>query len=610
MKSLIKIVRLARDFKKYIAFSVFFNIVSSFFSLFSFVLVAPLLDIIFNKDDTFYAEVLEKGEPVFSFSKDYFIGTVNHFLADIIIHHGQLQALLTVCIIIGVAVFSRNIFVYISALFVSVVVNRSVAQLRNKIYNTLMFLPLSYFSDEKKGEIISKTTNDVQEIEFSMLSSIYGVFREPVQVLIFFASLFFMSFQLSLFIIIFLPFTGIMITLISKSLKKNTKSSQVKFGSLVSLLEESLNGFKVIKAFANEKVFIKKFETINESYVSEKIKTYRKADLASPSSEFLGVVAIICVLWYGGNLVFSGDMESSYFIAYIAVFSQLINPLKSLSKSIYDAQKGISALERIDEIFEAEKTNIVSIKNLPKSTFEDSIEINNLSFKYENNYVLKNVSFKVGRGKTVAIVGQSGSGKSTIANLLPRFYDINEGEICIDGMNIKDIAVDDLRGLIGVVTHESILFNDTVSNNIVFGPDAGKLEDIESAAKIANAHEFIVKMEKGYESNVGDSGNKLSGGQKQRLSIARAVYKNPPILILDEATSALDTESEKLVQDALEKLMQNRTSVVIAHRLSTIQHADEILVLHEGEIVEQGNHEALLAKNGIYKKLVDMQSFG
>lgn len=610
MKSIIKIIKLARNFKKQIAFSVFFNIVSSFFSLFSFVLIAPLLDIIFNKDEKFHAEVLEKGKPVFSVSKDYFIDAVNYYLADIIASSGQLHALLTVCIIIGIAVLSRNIFVYISALFVSIVVNKSVAELRNKIYKTLMFLPLAYLSDEKKGEIISKTTNDVQEIEFSMLSSIYGVFREPIQILIFFVSLFFMSWELSIFIIIFLPFTGLMITLISKSLKKNTKSSQQRFGSLVALLEESLNGFKVIKAFSNEKQFVDKFENINQDFVSDKIKTYRKADLASPTSEFLGVVAIICVLWYGGNLVFSGAMESSYFIAYIAVFSQLINPLKSLSKSIYDAQKGISALERIDEIFEADKKKIVSIKNLAKSTFDSEIKIENLSFSYKDTKVLNNVSFTVERGKTIAIVGQSGSGKSTIANLLPRFYDIQEGSISIDGVNIKDISVSHLRGLIGVVTQESILFNDSVTNNIVFGSQNTSHEKVEDAAKVANAHEFIVKLEKTYETNVGDGGNKLSGGQKQRISIARAVYKNPPILILDEATSALDTESEKLVQDALEKLMQNRTSIVIAHRLSTIQYADEIIVLHEGKIVERGNHNTLITSNGVYKKLVDMQSFG
>jgi ATP-binding cassette, subfamily B, bacterial MsbA len=610
MKSIIKIIKLARNYKKQIAFSVFFNIVSSFFSLFSFVLIAPLLDIIFNKDEKFHAEVLEKGKPVFNVSKDYFIDAVNYYLAEIIATSGQLHALLTVCVIIGIAVLSRNVFVYISALFVSIVVNKSVAELRNKIYNTLMFLPLAYLSDEKKGEIISKTTNDVQEIEFSMLSSIYGVFREPVQILIFFVSLFFMSWELSIFIIIFLPFTGLMITLISKSLKKNTKSSQQRFGSLVALLEESLNGFKVIKAFSNEKQFIDKFENINKDFVSDKIKTYRKADLASPTSEFLGVVAIICVLWYGGNLVFSGAMESSYFIAYIAVFSQLINPLKSLSKSIYDAQKGISALERIDEIFEADKKKIVSIKNLPKSTFDSEIKIENLSFSYKDTKVLDNVSFTVERGKTIAIVGQSGSGKSTIANLLPRFYDIQEGSISIDGVNIKDISVSHLRGLIGVVTQESILFNDSVTNNIVFGSGEADLSKVENAAKVANAHEFIVKLEKTYETNVGDGGNKLSGGQKQRISIARAVYKNPPILILDEATSALDTESEKLVQDALEKLMQNRTSIVIAHRLSTIQYADEIIVLHEGKIVERGNHNTLITSNGVYKKLVDMQSFG
>ncbi len=609
MKSLIRIIRLARDYKQQIAFSLLFSILSSFFSLFSFVLIAPLLDVIFNSDAMAHAEAMAAGPPDFSLSKDYFIGSLNYYLGDIITTRGHLQALLTVCVFIGIAVLARNVSVYLAAIFSSIVVNRSVAQLRNKIYRTIVFLPIAYLSDEKKGEIISKTTNDVQEIEFSMLSAVNGVFRDPVQIIIFFASLLFISWELSLFILLFLPLTGLMISLISKSLKKNTKSSQIRFGSLVSILEESLFGLKVIKAYSNEERFVQKFEEVNEAFVSDKIKAYRKADLASPTSEFLGVSAVICVLWFGGKLVFSGSMESSYFIAYIAVFSQLITPLKSLSKSIYDAQKGVSALERIDEVFNASKHDIKDGKNLPKKSFDTELSFEAVSFSYGDTKALRNVSFRLQKGKTIALVGQSGSGKTTIANLLPRFYDILEGEICIDGLNIRDMAIDDLRNLVGLVTQESILFNETVANNIIFGSEAPDYDRVERAAKVANAHEFIVKLEQGYHTNIGDGGNKLSGGQKQRLSIARAVYKNPPILILDEATSALDAESERLVQDALVKLMQNRTSIVIAHRLSTIQHADEILVMHEGRIVERGDHLSLINHNGVYRKLVDLQSF-
>lgn len=608
MKSLIRIIKLTFNYKKYIAGSIFFNLLSTFFGLFSFVLLAPLLDVIFNKTNEYYIEIVAKGAPQFQFSSDYFVGMINFRLAELIQSESKIYALVAVCIVIGVAVLLKNLFVYVSTLFVSVVVNRSIGDVRNKIYNTLMFLPVSYLSDERKGEVISKTSNDVQEIEWSMLSAIIGVFREPINILVFLITLFAMSLELSLFIVIFLPITGVIISLISKSLKKNTKSAQEHFGRLIAHLEESLNGFKLIKAFSNEDRFIKKFEETNNDFIKNKTKAYRKADLASPTSEFLGVIAVISVLWYGGSLVFEGEMQASFFITYIILFSQLINPLKTLSKSIYDAQKGNSALDRIEEIYQAKDADTILDGNADKASLEKEVSVKDISFGYKAEKVLDHVSFKVEKGRTVALVGQSGSGKSTIANLVPRFYDVQEGSIEIDGVNIKDFKLQSLRSLIGMVTQESILFNDSVANNIAFG-DPIDQEKLIEAAKIANAHEFIADLEYGYETNIGDGGNKLSGGQRQRLSIARAVYKNPPILILDEATSALDTESEKLVQDALNKLMANRTSIVIAHRLSTIQHADEIIVLQKGKVMERGSHQVLMDKHGTYRKLVDMQSF-
>jgi subfamily B ATP-binding cassette protein MsbA len=608
MKSLIRIVKITLGYKKYISGSVFFNLMSSFFGLFSFILLAPLLDVIFNKSDGYYLELVNSHQPSLSFSSDSFISLINYQLASLIVLEGKVYALLFVCIIIGVSVLLKNLFIYLSTVLVSLLVNKSVGDMRNKIFKTLMYLPVSYLSDERKGEVISKISNDVQEIEWSIQSAIKGVFKEPINILVFLISLFAMSLELSLFIIVFLPLSGVLISVISKSLKKNTKSAQEYFGNLLAHLEESLNGFKLIKAFSNEKLFSKKFEDINNHFTTNKVKAYRKADLASPTSEFLGVLAVISVLWYGGSLVFEDKMQASYFITYIILFSQLINPLKTLSKSIYDSQKGNSALDRIETIFDAKKTDVILDGKSEKLDLEESITFKDISFAYKDDKVLDNISFKVLKGKTVALVGQSGSGKSTIANLFPRFYDLKQGSIEIDGVNIKDFKLSSLRSMIGLVSQESVLFNDTIENNIVFGDKLDKNRLIE-AAKIANAYDFINELQDNFQTNIGDGGNKLSGGQRQRISIARAVYKNPSILILDEATSALDTESEKLVQDALNNLMTNRTSIVIAHRLSTIQHADEILVLQKGVIVEKGNHQSLMANDGIYKKLIEMQSF-
>lgn len=606
MKSLIRIIKFTFGYKKYISGSVFFNLLSSFFGLFSFILLAPLLDVIFNKSDDYYNELVSNPNVELTFSTDYFINLINYELATLIVNEGKVYALLSVCIVIGLAVLLKNVFIYLSTVLVSLLVNRSVGDMRNNIFKTLMFLPVSYLSDERKGEVISKISNDVQEIEFSIQSAIKGVFKEPINIIVFLISLFAMSLELSLFIVIFLPLTGILISIISKSLKKNTKSAQEYFGTLMAHLEESLNGFKLIKAFSNEKMFTKKFKSINDKFIDNKVKAYRKADLASPTSEFLGVLAVISVLWYGGSLVFEDKMQASYFITYIILFSQLINPLKTLSKSIYDAQKGNSALDRISAIFNAQKTNPIIDGQNQKNELLNSITFNQISFAYNKENVLNNISFDVSKGETIALVGQSGSGKSTIANLLPRFYDLNGGSISIDGINIKEFKLSSLRSMIGLVSQESILFNDTIKNNIVFG-EAYDEDRLIAAAKVANAYGFIQDLSNDFETNIGDDGNKLSGGQRQRLSIARAVYKNPPILILDEATSALDTESEKLVQSALENIMKGRTALIIAHRLSTIQKAKTIVVMHNGKIIEKGSHNELLSKKKAYFNLVQLQ---
>lgn len=607
MKSLLRIVRLTTAYGWQILGSVAFSIISTLFGLFSFVLIAPLLDVIFNKTDETLADSLASGPPNWGFSSEAILEYIQYHLASLIASSGKLHALVMVCVGIGSSVILKNLFYYFATRSFSVVVNRSVADLRNKIYQTLLFLPLSYLSDERKGELMSKASNDVQEIEFSMLSSITGVFRQPIQIIIYLAALFALSVKLSLFMLLFLPVTGLLIGLISKSLKRNTKRAQEHFADLMAQLEESLNGFKIIKAFTNEALFMERFRDANFSFTKNKIRAFRKADLASPLGEIIGVAAVISVIWYGGNLVFEGSMTASTFITYIVLFAQLITPFKTLSRAIYDAQKGVSALERIDEIVHAREADPLVSGNTPIAEFTGAIRAESLGFSYGTAPALVDVSFHLEKGKTLALVGESGSGKTTLAHLIPRFYDPTEGRITIDGIDLRDLVLDDLRNLVGMVTQEPILFNDTVAANIAFGDPDFTPEKVRAAAEIAFADGFIAELSEGYQTVIGDGGNKLSGGQRQRLSIARAVYKNPPILLLDEATSALDTQSEKWVQDALNNLMKNRTSIVIAHRLSTIQHADEILVLSKARVVERGSHQELMALDGHYAKLVQMQ---
>ncbi|MDB4088378.1 ABC transporter ATP-binding protein/permease [Flavobacteriales bacterium] len=529
-------------------------------------------------------------------------------MSDFLTTHSKMELLLLLCGIIVGMIFMKNISRYLALFFMAGVRNGIVKDYRNKIYSKILALPLSYFSDERKGDIISKMTNDVKEIEWSVLRSLEAVYRDPIAIVITISWLIFMSPSLSLFILLLIPIV-VIIALITRKLRKASANSQELIGDMISTTEETLSGLKIIKGFNGEQIKKDRFEEENERYTSQMTKMFRRIDMASPLSEFLGVSVIIATMLYGGSLVFSGKMTGEELITYLGIFYTVIAPAKSLTDAVSNAQRGIASMNRINEILDADNLIHDSKNPIEVKKLANKIEFNHLNFKYQDDYVINDVSFSISKGKSVALVGQSGSGKSTIANLLPRFYDLEEGEITIDGNNIKDISLKNLRNLMGVVTQDAILFNDTIANNISFGLENSSQEKIMEAAKIANAHDFIKQLPNGYDTNIGDGGGKLSGGQKQRLSIARAVLKNPDILVLDEATSALDTESEKLVQDALNNLMKNRTSLIIAHRLSTIQHADEIIVMQDGKIMERGTHEDLINQKGIYTKLTEMQSF-
>lgn len=506
--------------------------------------------------------------------------------------------------------FLKNVFGYLAMYFITFLRNGVLKDLRNALYDKTVELPISYYSEKRKGDTIARITSDVLEIQHSFLSVLELIVREPLTIIFTIAAMLTFSPQLTLFVFIFLPISGFLISLIGKSLKKKSDKVQKEQGTFLSILEETLGGLRVIKAFNAEKTFAGTFQKSTNRFFKFSNSLLNRQNLASPASEFLGIGVIGILLWYGGQMVLvKKTLEAGLFITYMGLAYQILTPAKAMSKASYGVKKGNAAAERVLEILETKNPIAEKENAIVKEDFQNNITLKNISFKYEDEYVLKNFNLTVNKGKTVALVGQSGSGKSTIANLVTRFYDVNEGEITIDDNNIKDLTKKSLRNLMGLVTQDSILFNDSIKNNIALGKINATEEEIIEAAKIANAHDFIMEQPNGYETNIGDSGNKLSGGQKQRLSIARAVLKNPPIMILDEATSALDTESERLVQDALEKMMQNRTSIVIAHRLSTIQSADTIVVLQKGEIVEQGSHAELINNNSVYKKLVDMQSF-
>ncbi|MCL4150110.1 UNVERIFIED_CONTAM: hypothetical protein GTU68_056932, partial [Idotea baltica] len=528
-----------------------------------------------------------------------------------IINDGQEAALVFVCGAILVTFFFKNVFRYLALFFMAPARNGIVRDLRKELFDKVLSLPLSYFSEERKGDLMSRITADVQEVEMSILNMLQVIFREPLIIIGALGFMLYTSPTLTIFVFVLLLFTAFVIGGIGRALKKTSNLVQERLGSLVSIVEEALSGLRIIKGFNAESYQQAKFAKDNDSYRYILTRLLWRRDLSSPLSEFLGILVVSVLLWFGSRLVFSGDMDAATFLTFIFAFYSVIEPAKAFSKAYYNIQKGIAAMQRVEVILDAENTIIDAPDALPLKEVKEGIVYRDVTFQYrqEEGPVLRGINLEIPKGQVVALVGPSGAGKSTLVDLLPRFFDVQEGGVFIDGTNIKQLKLDDLRQLMGIVSQEAILFNDTIYNNIVFGLEGVTREEVEQAAKIANAHDFIMATEQGYQTNIGDRGNKLSGGQRQRLTIARAILKNPPILILDEATSALDSESERLVQDALVKLMKNRTSIAIAHRLSTIQHADMIIVMKAGQIVERGSHEALLAQEGEYSKLVAMQAF-
>ncbi len=605
MKNLFQILKYIRNYLGYAALNVIFNVLSVIFNLFSLTMIIPFLQLLFDQTKLVYQA------PEFSWSTDAMVGYFNYYISRIIIEKGQVDALLFISLLVVALFFLKNMSRYLAMFFLAPLRNGVVQDIRNDIYRRILVLPLAYFSEQRKGDIMSRMTNDVSNIEWSIMQSLEMLFREPLTVIVFMVTLVIISPTLTLFVVILLPVTGFLIAQIGKSLKRTSAKSQKKLGEILSVVEETISGLRIIKGFNAIDMADHKFREQNGMLTKIMTRLFRKRDLASPLSEFLSTLVLVVILWFGGKLVLNGSssLDATVFIFYVVVFSQLIVPAKSFTEAYYNVQKGVASADRIREIMDAEEVITEKKDALPKKDFTDSIRYINVGFRYADEPVLKNINLTIEKGKMIAIVGASGGGKSTLVDLLPRFYDCTEGEIHLDGHPITDYRIDHLRGLMGIVTQETILFNDTVFNNIAFGMQPVDPEEVIKAAKIANAHEFIEKMPQGYQTNIGDRGTKLSGGQRQRISIARAVLKNPPIMILDEATSALDTESERLVQEALFKLMKNRTSIVIAHRLSTIQHADEIIVLDKGEIVERGSHHQLMELKGVYRRLCDLQSF-
>jgi len=602
MKDVLRIFKYILPYKWAAIGNIFFNLLSTIFTLFSFGLVIPFLNVLFGQQ-----ELVTEIQP-WSMNSNVLLHNFKFWLSGIIIEHGELTALVMLGILVSVATLGKTATWYFANFFMVPVRNGVVRDIRNKLYKKILALHIGYFSEEKRGNIIARMTNDVQEIDFSIMSSMTMLFRDPIKIIAFVAALFALNYKLTLFVLLILPIAGLIIGRIGKSLRRRSQDGQRRMGHLMTLIEETVFGLQIIKAFNAEKHQDNRFAAVNQGYTNVQNKINRRRALASPITEFLATVTIVFVMWYGGRIILiDGSLDPAELISYLLIFSQVITPAKSLSTALYNVQKGLASVDRINEILKA--TNKIKDPKNPvqKPDFKEKIEYKDVNFAYGDTLVLKDINLQIDYGKTIALVGQSGSGKTTIADLLPRFYDLEIGEITIDGVDIRNLKLTDLRSMIGYVNQSPILFNDSFANNIRFGAENVTQEDIVAAAKIAHAHDFIMEYENGYDTNIGDGGGKLSGGQRQRLSIARAILKNPPIMILDEATSALDTESEQLVQEALNNLMKNRTSIVIAHRLSTIKNADIICVMQYGEIVERGKHEELIAKNGIYTKLYNMQ---
>ena len=607
MKKYSRIFNYLRFYKGKIALYFLFTVLSIVFSLVSLGTLPFFLRLIFSHE-----KLVLTAPPAINGSGDL-ITYINYRISHMILINGDRGPILALALICGVVVVSvllKNVFLYFSYYVLAPTKNSIMTRLRLELYNKLLQLPIGYFTEQRKGDVMSRMTNDVGSVEGSVVGALEGYIKDPLNILIILGTLIYISPKLSLFLLIFLPLTGLIIGRISRSLKKQSSATAILLGDALSVLDETLGGLRVIKAFNAERLLRDKFYNTNMDLFHMRNKMQYRRDLASPLSEVMGVMVLCGILWFGGRLVLAGNagtLDAEGFIMYVGIFTQIINPAKGLSSSFYNLQQGSAAIIRIEEFLNAPIAVDENENGTKLAAFKSNIEFKNVSFSYDEHVILKNINLVVEKGKTVALVGSSGAGKSTLADLIPRFHDVTSGEILIDGVNIKNYSLHSVRSQMGIVTQEPILFNDTIANNIALGVEKAENNDIESAAKIANAHNYISTKEFGYATNIGDRGGKLSGGERQRLTIARAILKNPPILILDEATSSLDTESERLVQDAIYKMMENRTSIVIAHRLSTIRHADEIIVLQKGEIAERGTHDELLGKGGFYKKLVDMQ---
>ena len=607
MKEFLQVLRrFVPPYKKYLALSVAFNILSAILNIFSFAALIPILNILFNTGDAETAtQYIAWGS---ASAREVVTNNANFFVQQLIGEMGATTTLLVIGLFLAFMTFLKTSAYFLSSATIIPVRTGVVRDIRNQLYRKITSLPLGFFSEERKGDIIARMSGDVQEIENSIMSSLDMLFKNPILIIAYFSTLIIISWQLTLFTIIFVPVFGWFMGFVGRKLKARSITAQSLWSDTMSQVEETLGGLRIIKAFCAEEKMNSRFDRINSEYRNHIKRVNIRQQMAHPMSEFLGTVMIVIVLWFGGVLVLNNQtIEAPTFIYYLIILYSIIQPLKDFSKAGYNIPKGLASMERVDKILLAENDIREPVKPVHISSFEHQIEFRHVSFKYDQQWVLKDINIVIPKGKTIALVGQSGSGKSTLVDLIPRYYDVQEGEVLIDGINVKDLGIHDLRQLIGNVNQEAILFNDSFFNNISFGVENATQQQVEEAARIANAHDFIMQTEEGYNTNIGDRGGRLSGGQRQRVSIARAILKNPPILILDEATSALDTESERLVQDALERLMKTRTTVAIAHRLSTIKNADEIYVLHEGHIVEQGSHEKLMSVDGYYRKLHDMQ---